>query len=155
MLFWGPPSKFVVGSWKPKQEKSDIIPIENGRTSTLLLEWINKKLGRYKMGTMLLVNCFFVKSKLCYIENFSGNCDVAYHKSCIVSVTLLRASCYMNLCFFYSWDDSPFIYQKDYSNVMVAINNLILPLSFPLYVPAHCVKKSSFRVCSQPPFPAF
>ncbi|XP_019164814.1 PREDICTED: sulfhydryl oxidase 2-like isoform X2 [Ipomoea nil] len=45
MLFWGPPSKFVGGSWKPKQEKSDILPIENGRTSSLLLEWINKKLG--------------------------------------------------------------------------------------------------------------
>ncbi|CAH9139826.1 unnamed protein product [Cuscuta epithymum] len=45
MLFWGPPTKFVGGSWKPKQEKSDIVPIDDGRTSGLLLEWINKKLG--------------------------------------------------------------------------------------------------------------
>ncbi|VFQ66542.1 unnamed protein product [Cuscuta campestris] len=45
MLLWGPPAKFVGGSWKPNQEKSDIICIDDGRTSNLLLEWINKKLG--------------------------------------------------------------------------------------------------------------
>ncbi|XP_019160195.1 PREDICTED: sulfhydryl oxidase 2-like isoform X1 [Ipomoea nil] len=45
MLFWGPPKKFVGGSWNPNQEKGDIITIDNGRTATLLLDWINKQLG--------------------------------------------------------------------------------------------------------------
>ncbi|XP_011655812.1 sulfhydryl oxidase 2 isoform X2 [Cucumis sativus] len=45
MLFWGPPSKFVSGSWDPKQEKSEIHNIENGRTAEKLLSWINKQMG--------------------------------------------------------------------------------------------------------------
>ncbi|XP_050372522.1 sulfhydryl oxidase 2 isoform X1 [Argentina anserina] len=45
MLFWGPPSKFVSAGWEPKQEKSDIQVIENGRTADRLLNWINKQLG--------------------------------------------------------------------------------------------------------------
>ncbi|OIT22507.1 PREDICTED: sulfhydryl oxidase 2-like isoform X1 [Nicotiana attenuata] len=45
MLFWGPPKKFVSGGWGPKQEKSEIILIENGRTADVLLGWINKQLG--------------------------------------------------------------------------------------------------------------
>lgn len=51
MLFWGPPKKFVGGSWNPNQEKGDIISIDNGRTATLLLDWINKQLGRYTYCT--------------------------------------------------------------------------------------------------------
>ncbi|XP_051145836.1 sulfhydryl oxidase 1-like [Andrographis paniculata] len=43
MLFWGPPSKFVSGSWNPKQENSEIRLIENFRTAELLLNWINKQ----------------------------------------------------------------------------------------------------------------
>ncbi|XP_016547184.1 sulfhydryl oxidase 2 isoform X5 [Capsicum annuum] len=46
MLFWGPPKKFIGGGWDPKQEKSEIIPIENGQTADILLGWINKQLGR-------------------------------------------------------------------------------------------------------------
>lgn len=45
MLFWGPPSKFVSGSWDPKQEKSEIRNIDNGRTAEKLLSWINKQMG--------------------------------------------------------------------------------------------------------------
>ncbi|KAF3495947.1 hypothetical protein DY000_02057646 [Brassica cretica] len=45
MLFWGPPRKFVGGSWEPKQEKSEIIVVEEWRTADLLLSWINKQLG--------------------------------------------------------------------------------------------------------------
>ncbi|XP_054808945.1 sulfhydryl oxidase 2-like isoform X2 [Prosopis cineraria] len=45
MLFWGPPSKFVGGSWEPNQKKSDIHAIDNGRTADRLLNWINKQMG--------------------------------------------------------------------------------------------------------------
>ncbi|XP_019426511.1 PREDICTED: sulfhydryl oxidase 2-like isoform X2 [Lupinus angustifolius] len=45
MLFWGHPSKFVGGSWEPKQEKSDLRVIDDARTADLLLNWINLKLG--------------------------------------------------------------------------------------------------------------
>ncbi|PON45787.1 DnaJ-like [Parasponia andersonii] len=45
MLFWGPPSKFVGGSWEPKQEKSEICVIDDGRTADRLLNWINKQMG--------------------------------------------------------------------------------------------------------------
>ncbi|KAJ9163278.1 hypothetical protein P3X46_022962 [Hevea brasiliensis] len=45
MLFWGPPSKFVSGSWEPKKEKSEILVIDDGRTAERLLNWINKQLG--------------------------------------------------------------------------------------------------------------
>ncbi|KAL0380843.1 UNVERIFIED_CONTAM: Sulfhydryl oxidase 1 [Sesamum angustifolium] len=45
MLLWGPPSKFVSGSWDPKQEKSEIRSIDDGRTAELLLDWINKQLS--------------------------------------------------------------------------------------------------------------
>ncbi|KAF5745215.1 sulfhydryl oxidase 2 isoform X2 [Tripterygium wilfordii] len=44
-LFWGPSSKFVAASWKPKQEKSEISVIDDGRTAEHLLNWINKQLG--------------------------------------------------------------------------------------------------------------
>lgn len=47
MLFWGPPGKFVAGSWEPKQEKSEIRVVDEWRTADLLLSWINKQLGRY------------------------------------------------------------------------------------------------------------
>lgn len=47
MLFWGPPSKFVAGGWEPKQEKSEIRIIDDGRTADHLLNWINKQMGRY------------------------------------------------------------------------------------------------------------
>lgn len=60
MLFWGPPNKFVGGSWKPNQEKSDIVSIANGRTATLLLDWINKQLGRYTYySSTNIINLFF------------------------------------------------------------------------------------------------
>uniref|UniRef100_A0A2P2JPU4 Sulfhydryl oxidase n=1 Tax=Rhizophora mucronata TaxID=61149 RepID=A0A2P2JPU4_RHIMU len=45
MLLWGPPSKFVSGGWDPKEEKSDIRVIDDGRTAERLLNWINKQLG--------------------------------------------------------------------------------------------------------------
>ncbi|KDP34979.1 hypothetical protein JCGZ_09267 [Jatropha curcas] len=45
MLFWGPPSKFVAGGWEPKEEKSEIRVIDDGRTAEHLLNWINKQLG--------------------------------------------------------------------------------------------------------------
>ncbi|KAK4430282.1 Sulfhydryl oxidase 1 [Sesamum alatum] len=45
MLLWGPPSKFVSGSWDPKQEKSEIRSIDDGQTAELLLNWINKQLS--------------------------------------------------------------------------------------------------------------
>ncbi|XP_057478576.1 sulfhydryl oxidase 2-like isoform X1 [Actinidia eriantha] len=45
MLFWGPPPKFVAGGWKPKQDKSEIHAIDDGRTADRLLNWINKQMG--------------------------------------------------------------------------------------------------------------
>ncbi|CAJ1977437.1 unnamed protein product [Sphenostylis stenocarpa] len=45
MLFWGSPPKFVGGGWEPKQEKNDILVIDDARTADRLLNWINKKLG--------------------------------------------------------------------------------------------------------------
>lgn len=45
MLFWGPPPKFVGGSWEPKQEKSDIHVIDDARTADRLLNWINKQMS--------------------------------------------------------------------------------------------------------------
>ncbi|KAL3825411.1 hypothetical protein ACJIZ3_021440 [Penstemon smallii] len=45
MLLWGPPSKFVSGSWDPKQEKSEIRSIDDGRTADRLLSWINKQIS--------------------------------------------------------------------------------------------------------------
>lgn len=47
MLFWGSPRKFVGGSWDPKQEKSEISVVGEWRTADLLLNWINKQIGRY------------------------------------------------------------------------------------------------------------
>ena len=46
VLFWAPPRKFVGGSWGPKQDKSEIILMDDWRTSDLLLSWINKQIGR-------------------------------------------------------------------------------------------------------------
>ncbi|OWM70339.1 hypothetical protein CDL15_Pgr004476 [Punica granatum] len=45
MLFWGHPSKFVGAGWEPKQEKSEIHVIDDGRTAERLLNWINKQIG--------------------------------------------------------------------------------------------------------------
>ncbi|XP_043696406.1 sulfhydryl oxidase 2 isoform X3 [Telopea speciosissima] len=45
MLLWGPPSKFASGGWEPKQDKSEIRLIDDGRTADRLLNWINKQLG--------------------------------------------------------------------------------------------------------------
>ncbi|XP_018678201.2 sulfhydryl oxidase 1 isoform X1 [Musa acuminata AAA Group] len=45
MLLWGPSVKFVAGKWDPKQEKSEIQSIDDGRTADRLLNWINKKMG--------------------------------------------------------------------------------------------------------------
>ncbi|KAL3501828.1 hypothetical protein ACH5RR_036277 [Cinchona calisaya] len=45
MLLWGSPSKFVAGSWEPKQENSEIRQIDDGRTADHLLNWINKQIG--------------------------------------------------------------------------------------------------------------
>ncbi|KAL6573768.1 Sulfhydryl oxidase 1 [Orobanche hederae] len=45
MLLWAPPSKFLSGSWDPKQEKNDIRSIDDGRTADRLLSWINKQLS--------------------------------------------------------------------------------------------------------------
>jgi len=47
MLFWGPPTKFVSGSWEPKKDKSEILVIDDGRTAERLLNWINKQIGRF------------------------------------------------------------------------------------------------------------
>ncbi|PWA43013.1 quiescin-sulfhydryl oxidase 2 [Artemisia annua] len=44
-LYWGPPHKFVGGGWDEKTEKSDIRPINDGRTADRLLKWINTQLG--------------------------------------------------------------------------------------------------------------
>ncbi|PIN14316.1 FAD-dependent sulfhydryl oxidase/quiescin [Handroanthus impetiginosus] len=45
MLLWGPPSKFVSGSWDPKQDKSAIRSIDDFRTADRLLNWINKQIN--------------------------------------------------------------------------------------------------------------
>ncbi|XP_042505753.1 sulfhydryl oxidase 2 [Macadamia integrifolia] len=45
MLLWGHPSKFASGGWEPKQDKSEIRLIDDGRTADRLLNWINKQLG--------------------------------------------------------------------------------------------------------------
>ncbi|KAL0326928.1 UNVERIFIED_CONTAM: Sulfhydryl oxidase 2 [Sesamum angustifolium] len=37
--------KFVSGSWDPKQDKSEICSIDDGRTADRLLNWINKKIN--------------------------------------------------------------------------------------------------------------
>ncbi|KAL2235075.1 UNVERIFIED_CONTAM: Sulfhydryl oxidase 1 [Sesamum indicum] len=57
MLLWGPPSKFVSGSWDPEQEKSEIRSIDDGRTAELLLNWINKQLSSsYRLDDEKYVN---------------------------------------------------------------------------------------------------
>ena len=69
MLFWAPPSKFVSGGWKPKQEKNDIRVIDDARTADRLLNWINKQMGRYEVFTsisflkviILLYHMFYLK----------------------------------------------------------------------------------------------
>lgn len=68
MLFWGPPSKFVAGSWEPNQEKSEILLIDDGRTADRLLNWINKKMGRYKV---LCSSCIETKPYLVLHGYFS------------------------------------------------------------------------------------
>ncbi|XP_024993938.1 sulfhydryl oxidase 2-like isoform X1 [Cynara cardunculus var. scolymus] len=63
-LFWGPPSKFVGGGWDGKSEKSEIHPIDDGRTADRLLKWINTRLGssysfedeKYKNDALLQSN---------------------------------------------------------------------------------------------------
>lgn len=45
MLLWGPPLKFASGGWDPKQEKSDIRSIDDGRTADRLLNWINQQMS--------------------------------------------------------------------------------------------------------------
>ncbi|CAL5350281.1 unnamed protein product [Camellia sinensis] len=45
MLLWGPSSKFVAGDWKPRQDKSEILAIDDRRTADRLLNWINKQMG--------------------------------------------------------------------------------------------------------------
>ncbi|KAH8496078.1 hypothetical protein H0E87_019026 [Populus deltoides] len=45
MLFWGPPSKFASQGMEPKEEKSEIRMIDDGRTAEHLVSWINKHLG--------------------------------------------------------------------------------------------------------------
>ncbi|KAK8913713.1 Sulfhydryl oxidase 1 [Platanthera zijinensis] len=45
MLLWGPPPKFSLSGWDPKQEKSEIIAIDDARTAERLLNWINKRIG--------------------------------------------------------------------------------------------------------------
>ncbi|XP_020592949.1 sulfhydryl oxidase 1-like isoform X2 [Phalaenopsis equestris] len=42
MLLCGPPHKFTSAGWDPKQEKSEIMSIDNARTAEQLLNWINK-----------------------------------------------------------------------------------------------------------------
>ncbi|KAL8463546.1 hypothetical protein ACS0TY_034270 [Phlomoides rotata] len=44
-LLWGPPSKFLKGSWDPNKKKTEILEIDDGRTADRLLNWINKKLS--------------------------------------------------------------------------------------------------------------
>ncbi|CAL5421705.1 unnamed protein product [Camellia sinensis] len=45
MLLWGPSSKFVAGDWKPRQDESEILAIDDRRTADRLLNWINKQMG--------------------------------------------------------------------------------------------------------------
>ncbi|KAK9115409.1 hypothetical protein Syun_022206 [Stephania yunnanensis] len=45
MLLWGPPPKFASGGWEPKQDKTEILAIDDGRTAERLLNWINKQMG--------------------------------------------------------------------------------------------------------------
>ncbi|KAH6827781.1 quiescin-sulfhydryl oxidase 1 [Perilla frutescens var. hirtella] len=45
-LLWGPPSKFVRGSFDPNKGKSEILSIDDGRTADRLLNWINKQMSR-------------------------------------------------------------------------------------------------------------
>lgn len=61
MLFWGSPSKFVGGGWEPRQEKSEICVIDDGRTADRLLNWINKQIGRYEVFMFIAFFNQFVK----------------------------------------------------------------------------------------------
>lgn len=68
MLFWGPP-KFVLGGWEPKQEKSEIRVIDDGRTADRLLNWINKQMGRYEVFTSIyclkvILYCVLLKADI-------------------------------------------------------------------------------------------
>lgn len=75
MLFWGPP-KFVLGGWEPKQEKSEIRVIDDGRTADRLLNWINKQMGRYEVFTsiyclkVILYYVFYLKQISCWNLHF-------------------------------------------------------------------------------------
>lgn len=54
-LLWGPPSKFRSGKGSPEKGDSGIQAIDNGRTAELLLNWINKRLGRQALKLSLRV----------------------------------------------------------------------------------------------------
>ncbi|CAH1428706.1 unnamed protein product [Lactuca virosa] len=72
-LFWGPPSKFVGGSWNGKDEKSKIVSIEDGRTSDRLLKWINTQLrSSYKLEDEKYENDELLRS------NFSDPGQIAH-----------------------------------------------------------------------------
>jgi hypothetical protein len=63
-LVWGPPTKFNLVQWKPKQENSELELIDDGRTADRLLKWINKKMGRLVATYYALVHNFISNQQL-------------------------------------------------------------------------------------------
>lgn len=61
MLFWGKSSEFVNGSWSQHQEIGEMRPIDNGRTSDRLLDWINNHLNRYIYEFFLIIRLNIIR----------------------------------------------------------------------------------------------
>lgn len=76
MLFWGPPSKFVGGGWEPKQEKSELHVINDGRTADRLLNWINKQIGRYEVYMFIAYFDQNVKTHLMFLFKEDGPLEI-------------------------------------------------------------------------------
>ncbi|XP_076942111.1 sulfhydryl oxidase 1-like [Bidens hawaiensis] len=72
ILLWGAPSKFMDCHWNGKREKSEIIPVADGRTADRLLKWINTKLtSSYRLEDEKFENEKFFQSNVSEPEQIS------------------------------------------------------------------------------------
>lgn len=100
MLFWGPSSKFVGAGWKPEQNKSDICTIDDGRTAERLLNWINKKMGRYSSSlpiqdyTQVRQQISISFLLICFLFTPSPGLGTSLTSRCSMAIELFK---YLNL----------------------------------------------------------
>lgn len=81
-LVWGPPTKFNLVQWKPKQENSELELIDDGRTADRLLKWINKKMGRLVAIYYALVHSYISMSNCLYICSRISSITCVYPEVC-------------------------------------------------------------------------